>query len=149
MAENSKQANSSSSIMYLVIGIAVLLMAVIVPFSMKGKGSAPAAANDEADARIQPVARVELAKAAKKAAGPRDGATVYGSVCQACHASGAAGAPKAGDKAAWAPRVAKGKAELIKSVTNGKGAMPPKGGGADLSDAELKAAVEHLVGLAK
>ena len=149
MAENSQQTNSSSSIMYLVIGIAVLLMAVIVPFSMKGKGSAPAAATDDADARIQPVARVELVKAAKKAAGPRDGATVYASVCQACHASGAAGAPKAGDKAAWAPRIAQGSATLLKNATNGKGAMPPKGGGADLSDAELKAAVEHLVGLAK
>ena len=149
MAENSKQTNSSSSIMYLVIGIAVLLMAVIVPVSMKGKGSAPAAATDDAAARIQPVARVELVKAAKKAAGPRDGATVYASVCQACHASGAAGAPKAGDKAAWAPRIAQGSATLLKNATNGKGAMPPKGGGADLSDAELKAAVEHLVGLAK
>ncbi len=93
MAENSNPSNSSSSIMYLVIGIAVLLMAAIVPFSMKGKGSAPAGAGDEADARIQPVARVELAKAAAKASGPRDGATVYGAVCQACHASGAAGAP--------------------------------------------------------
>ncbi len=149
MAENSKQTNSSSSIMYLVIGIAVLLMAVIVPFSMKGKGSAPAAATDDADARIQPVARVELVKAAKKAAGPRDGATVYASVCQACHASGAAGTPNACDKAAWAPRIAQGSATLLKNATNGKGAMPPKGGGADLSDAELKAAVEHLVGLAK
>ena len=149
MAENSNPSNSSSSIMYLVIGIAVLLMAAIVPFSMKGKGNAPAGAGDEADARIQPVARVELAKAAAKASGPRDGATVYGAVCQACHASGAAGAPKAGDKAAWAPRVAKGKAELLKSATNGKGAMPPKGGAADLSDAELKAAVDHLVGLAR
>jgi cytochrome c5 len=59
------------------------------------------------------------------------------------------GAPKAGDKAAWAPRIATGTAALINSVTNGKGAMPPKGGGADLTDAEIKAAVEHLVGLAK
>ena len=147
MAENS--SNSSSSIMYVVIGIAVLLMAVIVPFSMKGKGSAPAAASDEADQRIQPVARVELAKAAPKASGPRDGATVYSTFCAACHGAGVAGAPKAGDKGAWAPRIAKGKAELIKSVTNGKGAMPPKGGGADLTDDEIKAGVEHLIGLAK
>ncbi|WP_287669102.1 c-type cytochrome [Accumulibacter sp.] len=67
----------------------------------------------------------------------------------ACHASGAAGAPKAGDKAAWAPRIATGSAALIKSAINGKNAMPPKGGNPDLSDAEVKAAVEHLVGLSK
>ncbi|HQO29833.1 MAG TPA: c-type cytochrome, partial [Accumulibacter sp.] len=70
-------------------------------------------------------------------------------VCNACHGTGAAGAPKAGDKAAWAPRIAAGMPALLESATKGKNAMPPKGGAADLSDAELKAAVEHLVGLAK
>lgn len=143
------QAHSSSSIMYIVIGIAILLMVAIVPFAMKERGVAPSADNEEANTRIQPVARVALAKAEAKASGPRDGATVYGAVCQACHASGAAGAPKAGDKAAWAPRVARGTAELVKSVLNGKGAMPAKGGSADLTEDEIKAAVEHLVGLVK
>jgi cytochrome c5 len=54
--------------------------------------------------------KLELAKAAavKSDGKPRDGATVYNAVCMACHASGAAGAPKAGDKAAWAPRLATG-----------------------------------------
>jgi cytochrome c5 len=148
MAEKS---HSSSSIMYVVIAIALLLVVALVPLSRMGKGSAPAGgASDEADNRIQPVARVELVKAAPAASGkPRDGATVYGAVCAACHGSGVAGAPKAGDKAAWAPRIATGMPALIKSATKGKGAMPPKGGAADLSDAELKAAVEHLVGLAK
>lgn len=148
MAEKS---HSSSSIMYVVIAIAVLLVVALVPLSKMGKGSAPAGGNsDEADNRIQPVARVEMAKAAPVASGkPRDGATVYGAVCMACHASGVAGAPKAGDKGAWAPRIASGTAALVKSVVNGKGAMPPKGGAADLSDAEVKAAVEHLVGLSK
>ncbi len=149
MAEQNN-SSSSSSIMTVVIAIAVLLMVAIVPFSMKGKGSAAQATNsDESDARIQPVARVELKKAAAAPSGPRDGATVYGSVCQACHASGAAGAPKTGDKAAWAPRIAQGTAALVKSAAAGKGAMPPKGGAADLSDDELKAAVEHLLKLSK
>jgi len=143
------QESSSSSIMYIVIGIAVLLMAAIVPFAMKDRSMAPSADNEDANTRIQPVARFALTKAEAKASGPRNGATVYGAVCQACHASGAAGAPKAGDKAAWAQRVARGKAELVKSVLNGKGAMPPKGGGADLTEDEIKAAVEHLLGLAK
>lgn len=141
---------SSRSTLIITIVVAILLMVVIWPLSMMGKGSIRTGSADEADLRIQPVARVEMAKAAAKSDGKaRDGATVYNSVCMACHASGAAGAPKAGDKAAWAPRIATGTAALIKSVTNGKNAMPPKGGGADLTDAEIKAAVEHLVGLAK
>ena len=136
--------------MTVTILVALLLIAVVVPFSMKGKGGAPAASSDEADIRIQPVARVELAQAAAKSDGkPRDGATVYNSICSACHGTGVAGAPKAGDKAAWAPRIAQGMPALLKSATNGKKAMPPRGGAADLTDAELKAAVEHLVGLAK
>lgn len=146
MAEKS---HSSSSIMFVVIGIAILLVVAVVPFSGLGKGGKATVADDDADQRILPVARFELAKAAPKASGPRDGATVYGAVCQACHASGVAGAPKTGDKAAWAPRIAQGMATMLKNATNGKGAMPAKGGAADLSDAELKAAVEHLVGLSK
>ena len=146
MAEKS---SSSQSIMYIVIGIAVVLIVALVPLSMKGKQSSPAMTSDEADQRIQPVARVELVKAAPKAAGPGDGASVYNTVCAACHGTGVAGAPKTGDKGAWAPRIGKGTAALVKSVIGGKGAMPPKGGGADLTDAEVKAAVEHLVGLSK
>jgi cytochrome c5 len=147
----AQQQSSSRLILVITIVVAVVLIAVIWPLSLVGKGSGMPSVADDADARIQPVAKVELAKAApaKSDGKPRDGATVYQSVCMACHASGAAGAPKAGDKAARAPRIATGSAALIKSVTNGKGAMPPKGGGADLTDGEIKAAVEHLVGLAK
>ena len=70
-------------------------------------------------------------------------------MCAVCHASGLAGAPKPGDKAAWAPRLATGAAALLASATNGKNAMPARGGATDLSDAELKAAVEYLIGKAK
>lgn len=147
----AEKPHSSSSIMYVVIAIAVLLLVVLVPLANLGKGGAPGAAGgDDVDQRIQPVARFELQKAAPAGDGkPRDGATVYAKVCQACHATGAAGAPKTGDKGAWAPRIAKGSVELVKSVVNGKGAMPPKGGGADLTEDEIKAAVEHLLGLSK
>lgn len=146
----AEKDTSSSSIMYVVIAVAVLLVVVTVPLSMLGKGAASGGNTDDADQRIQPVAKVALQKAAPAAGGKaRDGATVYNTVCGACHGSGVAGAPKAGDKAAWAPRIGKGSAALVKSVISGKGAMPPKGGGADLTDAEVKAAVEHLVGLSK
>jgi cytochrome c5 len=117
-----------------------------------GKGSTSAGDAGEIDLRIQPVARVEMqsAAAAVKSGGTaRDGATIYKSVCFACHAAGVAGAPKAGDKAAWAARIATGMPALLKSASNGKGAMPPRGGTTDLTDAELKSAVEFLVGQAK
>lgn len=147
MAENK---NFSKSTLAITVVVSIVLIAVIWPLSQMGKGRAPAGGADEADVRIQPVARIEMQKAAGKSDGkPRDGASIYNSVCMACHASGVAGAPKAGDKAAWAPRLAQGKDALYKSALAGKNAMPPKGGAADLSDAELKAAVDHLLGLAK
>ncbi|WP_295006543.1 c-type cytochrome [uncultured Dechloromonas sp.] len=142
---------SSKSMMWKTIGIAVVLIAIIYPLTNRTFNSAADAAKgtDESDVRIQPVAKFELAKAeAAAASGPRDGATIYNSVCGACHNSGAAGAPKIDDKGAWAPRLAQGKDALIKSVTNGKNAMPPKGG-ATLSDVEIKNVVEYVMGKAK
>ena len=78
-----------------------------------------------------------------------DGKAVYDKVCMACHATGVAGAPKTGDKAGWAPRIKQGMDALYAASIKGKGAMPPKGGGADLSDAQIKAAVDYLVGQSK
>lgn len=77
-----------------------------------------------------------------------DGKAVYDKACVACHASGVAGAPKFGDKAAWAPRIATGKDALLASVLKGKGAMPPKAG-TTLGEEDLKAAIDHMVGAAK
>jgi cytochrome c5 len=77
------------------------------------------------------------------------GKSIYESSCAACHVAGVAGAPKPGDKAAWAPRLKTGKDALYASVIKGKNAMPPKGGNASLSDADIKAAVDYLMGLAK
>ena len=138
---------SSKSIMVVTIIVAIVLTAVVVPFSMKGeKSAADAGSSDQAESRIQPVAKFELAKAAPAAAaGPKDGATVFNSVCGACHNTGVAGAPKVDDKAAWAPRIATGKDALYKSAIAGKGAMPPKGGAADLSDDEIKGAVDYVL----
>lgn len=140
---------SSKGIMWKTIGIAVVLIAIVYPLTDRSFNGAANSGADEAESRIQPVAKFELAKAAAPAAsGPRDGATIYNTVCGACHNTGAAGAPKIDDKAAWAPRLAQGKDALIKSVTNGKNAMPPKGG-ATLSDDEIKGVVEYVMGKAK
>jgi cytochrome c5 len=82
---------------------------------------------------------------AGEAAAPKSGEQVYNSNCLACHATGAAGAPKLGDVSAWAPRIAKGMDSLLASATNGLNAMPPKGLCMSCSSAELQASVEYMV----
>ncbi|MEQ1879558.1 MAG: c-type cytochrome [Burkholderiales bacterium] len=81
------------------------------------------------------------------ASGTNKGA--YDKICAVCHSAGIAGAPKTGDKAAWAPRIAAGQAALYNSALKGKNAMPPKGGMLDLPDAEVKAAVDYMVNASK
>jgi cytochrome c5 len=87
--------------------------------------------------------------AAAAAGGKPDGAKVYAAGCNACHVAGVAGAPKFGDKAAWAPRAKLGVDALTAAVVKGKGAMPPMGGQMSASEAELRAAVEYMLAAAK
>jgi cytochrome c5 len=109
------------------------------------KAPAPAPAAAAAPA-VAPVAAAPAAAAAGNA-----GKSTYDAVCAVCHAAGVAGAPKAGDKAAWDTRLkaAKGKEGLYATAIKGKGAMPPKGGNASLSDDAVKAAVDYLLATAK
>jgi cytochrome c5 len=115
-------------------------------------------------ARIAPVARVAVAgqdnsalappaAAATVAAVDLPGEQVYQQVCTACHGAGVAGAPKTGDKAAWAPRIAQGAETLHKHAIEGyqgkAGYMPPKGGRTDLSDQSVMNAVDYLMSQAK
>ena len=74
-----------------------------------------------------------------------DGRVIYAQTCAQCHANGVAGAPKTGDKAAWIQRLALGRDAILTTVLKGMGAMPPKGGNASLSDAEAKAAADHIL----
>jgi cytochrome c5 len=84
---------------------------------------------------------------------PQDGKALFEAVCSACHGAGIAGAPKAGDKAAWGPRIAEGKPTLYQHALqgyNGKsGAMPAKGGRTDLPDDLIKQGVDYMVSLAQ
>jgi cytochrome c5 len=103
-----------------------------------------------APATPAPVVAAAIPAAPAKSAGGADaGKGTYEKVCFACHAAGVAGAPKFGDKAAWAPRVAQGKDALHASALHGKGAMPPKGGNPALPDADVMAAVDYMVSAAK
>ena len=133
------------------------------PAAAAADGAAPAAAPEAtaapvAEAAAPVVVAVAAAEpaAAAPAAAPAPAATVaagtgealYKQACSVCHVAGVAGAPKFGDKAAWAPRVAGGLDALTASVIKGKGAMPPKGGSA-ASDADIKAAVEYMLAAVK
>ena len=86
------------------------------------------------------------------AAVPKTGTELFTQTCSACHAQGIAGAPKAGDTAAWAPRIAQGKPTLYKHALDGytgkAGVMPPKGGRPDVSDDIVRQAVDHMIELA-
>jgi cytochrome c5 len=115
-------------------------------------------------ARIAPVAKVAVAgqdnsalappaPAAAVAAVDLPGEEVYAQVCGVCHTAGVAGAPKTGDKAAWAARIAQGPDTLNKHAIEGfqgkAGYMPPKGGRTDLTDQSVINAVDYLVNKAK
>ena len=104
--------------------------------------AAPAPAAEPAPAAAPPAAAAQTVAVAAGAA-----PALY-ATCGACHAAGVAGAPKFGDKAAWAPRLALGVDGLTASVIKGKGAMPPRGGSAG-TDAEIKAAVVYMVDAVK
>ena len=84
---------------------------------------------------------------------PKSGEEVFLQTCSVCHGQGIGGAPKAGDKAAWAPRMAKGKDTLYQHALQGfqgsSGFMPPKGGRTDLPDALVKQAVDHMMQMAQ
>lgn len=98
------------------------------------EGNAAAAPAADASAEAAPAATADAGKA------------TYDTACFACHGTGAAGAPILGNKDAWAPRVGKGIDTLYSHAINGFNGMPPKGGAVSLSDEQIKAVVDYMVG---
>ena len=158
----------------LIVGIILLVNLAIGAYAGRSTKNEPAMSDAAVTQRIAPVARVSIdpnakapepAKAAATATpaamtvaaippaaakgGAADGKKIYDSTCTACHGTGIAGAPKFGDKAVWAPRLKTGMPAVYEVALKGKGAMPPKGGNAGLSEAEVKAAVDYMVAAAK
>ena len=131
------------------------MAAASAPAAAPVAAAAPAAAAEPAPvaaaapaAASTAVAAAAPAPAAAPAAASGKGQATYQTVCFACHATGVAGAPKFGDKAAWAPRIAQGLSTLHDHALHGKGAMPPKGG-SSAPDADVMAAVDYMVNAAK
>jgi cytochrome c5 len=125
--------------------VPILIIAALVSYVNRtvrtGAGSTAMTA-ESIEARIKPVAGFSL----KSADGPqvlRAGEDVYKAQCAACHEVGAAGAPKNGDLAAWAPRIKTGYDALLTSALKGKNAMSAQGGG-EYSDAEIGRAVVYM-----
>lgn len=124
----------------LALSVVAVLGAVVLAACGKSNDVDP-----ETTARlIQPVARVDIAREEVKP-GSRTGEQIYQAICTGCHAAGLLEAPKTGNVDDWAPRLAKGLEANVASAINGLGAMPPRGGGADLTDTEVERAVVYLL----
>ena len=145
----------------VALTVVIFILAQMVVSGSNLNKDKVAAVDDKAVAeRIKPVGEVAvsggnavmdtLIPAANAAA---DGKSTYDASCNVCHGAGIAGAPKLGDKANWAPRIAQGNDTLythaIKGYQGKAGMMPAKGGNAGLSDAAVKAAVDYMVSKAK
>ena len=135
--------------------VVVVLLAFVVPivgivmtvqFIMNRPHADPGAMKPEAVAeRIQPVGKVEFGAAGDSGPkAPKSGEEVVKGTCSACHQTGAAGAPKIGDNAAWAPLLKLGLGELQKNAISGIRAMPPRGGNPELSDLEIARAIVFM-----
>ena len=121
-----------------IVTIATALALVTVGCSKKEEAPpAPAPAQAPAPAPA-PAPEAEKAPVAI-------GAEVYQASCAACHAEGVAGAPKTGDKDFWSGKIAGGTDPLVQNAINGIGTMPAKGGNPNLSDEEVRAAVEYMI----
>ena len=139
------------------------VLAIILYFlaGMLGSGISPGKSEEVILKNIAPVGQVNIAgestareaapaatadaAAATEAAAPMTAEQIYQTNCLACHQTGAAGAPKTGDAAAWAPRIAKGMDTLVSNAINGLNAMPPKGLCMACSDDDLRGVVEYIV----
>ncbi len=168
----SKQDSHFFSVFSTVIGVLIAVAVLLfVLAKVVGTRSQVEQVKDDAlriaavDERTRPFARVAVAgqdnsalQIAEASSGsaptagspvPKDAEELYNAACSTCHAQGIGGAPRTGDKAAWAPRVAQGKDTLYKHAIEGfqgsAGVMPPKGGRVDLADDLIRQGVDYMV----
>lgn len=127
---------------FVVPIVLIILLVNFVAFGSKPGAGSDGLSGEAVAKRLQKVGTVEIRDASDPAS-LKTGQQVYEAQCSACHNSGAAGAPKLGDEAAWAARVKTGYDTLLTSVLKGKGNMGAQGGG-DYSDFEIGRAVVYL-----
>ena len=133
------------TIVVLAFVVPVILLIMLAQFVLSARDPSDAVLAPEAVAtRIKPVAEITLAAAGGAAGAAKSGEEIVKGACAACHATGAANAPKIGDKGRWAPLVARGVGDLTKSAIKGKGGMPARGGLPDLSDFEISRAIVFM-----
>jgi cytochrome c5 len=122
-----------------ILGIILLVQLVV-----SKPGADPNALTPESvAARIQPVGRVEFG-APSAPPGARTGESIVKTTCATCHQAGVANAPRIGDAKAWAPHIREGLKGMVATAIKGKGAMPPRGGDASLTDDEIGRAVVYM-----
>ena len=138
-------------VLSFVVPVAAILMLIkLITGGMHIDPDSLAMTEDAIANRLKPVGEVSVVAATDESAvGAGGGEQVFNTVCQACHSAGLAGAPKTGDKSAWEARLAQGIDTLYASAINGKNTMPAKGGAMNSPDADIKAAVDIMVGKVK
>jgi cytochrome c5 len=127
---------------FLVPIVAIILLVNYVDFGAKPSAGSDGLGPEAVAKRLQPIGAVEIRDASAPAV-LHTGEQVYTGQCAACHAIGAAGSPKFGDAAAWAPRIKTGYEALLNSALKGKNAMPTQAGG-QFSDYEIGRAVVYM-----
>jgi cytochrome c5 len=127
-----------------VVPIAVIVMlSQLITTGLNTSKEEVAASEAAINARLKPIGQVEVTDPnAPKV--EKTGKEVVDTVCAACHASGALGAPKIGDKASWAPHLGGGLEHLVQNAVKGVKQMPPRGGNPDLSDTEIARAIVYM-----
>jgi cytochrome c5 len=167
--QDSQFFNVFSVVLGLLVAFAILMFALaryvgkheqnaqvlkdpMLQASVESRVGSPRVAVAGQDNSALTIAPVSATAVAAVAANYKTGAEVFEATCKACHAMGIGGAPKVGDHAAWAPRIALGKAKLYEHALNGFDGkadlpMPPKGGATSVSDDLIKAAVDHMIAL--
>jgi cytochrome c5 len=135
------------TVLVLAFVVPIVVIVLFAQLATSGRNYDEDAKSPEAVAkRIKPVAEVNMSGPAGKVL--KTGEEVYKSVCTACHATGIAKAPKFGDRRDWGPRLREGQKKLVQVALKGEGAMPPRGGAADLSDVEVERAVVYMTNAA-
>jgi len=143
LIKTPKQLIVTVILAFIVPVVVIIMLAHLVAAGISSNSGSDAQTAESIASRIKPVADFKLVDAnAPKVF--KTGQQVFESTCTACHTAGVAGAPKLGDKDAWAPFIAKGYEDMVKNALHGIGAMPPKGGNPSLDDFEVERAVVYM-----